>query len=95
MTTFIRSSELACSFIVHNTVTSLREGLRLVQKLTHCHPHRSTLDPLLERLARDFINDADLSARLQGLFRVGTTLGSMRIYELSHWHVIYWQSGVL
>ncbi len=31
---------------------------------------RSTLDPLLERLARDFINDADLSARLRGLFQV-------------------------
>ncbi len=33
--------------------------------------NRSTLDPLLQRLARDFVDDADLSARLQGLFRVG------------------------
>ena len=31
---------------------------------------RSTLDPLLERLARDFVDDADLSARLHGLFQV-------------------------
>jgi hypothetical protein len=30
----------------------------------------STLDPLLERLARDFVDDADLSARLHGLFQV-------------------------
>ncbi len=29
-----------------------------------------TLDPLLERLARDFVDDADLSARLHSLFRV-------------------------
>jgi hypothetical protein len=30
----------------------------------------STLDPLLERLARDFIDNADLSCRLQNLFKV-------------------------
>ncbi len=35
---------------------------------------RSTLDPLLERLARDFVDDADLSARLQSLFRVPEAL---------------------
>ena len=35
-----------------------------------CSSARSTLDPLLERLAHDFVNDADLSARLQSLFRV-------------------------
>ncbi len=29
-----------------------------------------TLDPLLERIARDFVDDADLSARLHSLFRV-------------------------
>jgi hypothetical protein len=30
----------------------------------------STLDPLLERLARDFVDNADLSFRLQNLFKV-------------------------
>ncbi len=30
----------------------------------------STLDPLLERLARDFVDNADLSSRLQNLFKV-------------------------
>ncbi len=30
----------------------------------------STLDPLLERLASDFIDNADLSCRLQNLFKV-------------------------
>ena len=30
----------------------------------------STLDPLLERLSRDYVDDADLSSRLQSLFRV-------------------------
>ncbi len=30
----------------------------------------STLDPLLERIARDFVDDADLTTRLHGLFQV-------------------------
>ncbi len=30
----------------------------------------STLDPLLERLSRDFVDNADLSSRLQNLFKV-------------------------
>ena len=30
----------------------------------------STLDPLLERLARDFVDNADLSSRLQNIFKV-------------------------
>ncbi len=31
---------------------------------------RSTLDPLLESLARDYIDDNDLSRRLRDLFEV-------------------------
>jgi hypothetical protein len=34
----------------------------------------STLDPLLERLARDFVDNADLSSRLQNLFKVNSLL---------------------
>ena len=34
----------------------------------------NTLDPLLEKLTRDYIDDADLSAKIQALFRVRSSL---------------------
>jgi restriction endonuclease S subunit len=35
---------------------------------------QNTLDPLLDKLTRDYVDDEDLSERLQRLFKVGFTL---------------------
>ena len=48
----------------------------------------TTLDPLLERLTRDFIDDADLSTRLQTLFRVTTFALPLFSHFLSFFHFL-------
>ncbi len=54
----------------------------------------STLDPLLERIARDFVDNADLSSRLQNLFKVNrlyayTSTSSWLFNSL--WDIILYQ----
>jgi hypothetical protein len=45
-------------------------GMQQRTACTRAHTGTSTLDPLLERLSRDFVDDAYLPARLQSLLRV-------------------------
>ncbi len=49
---------------------------------------RNTLDPLLEKLSKDYIDDADLSSRIQNLFKVtGSCGGDCQLLFLArrHW----------
>ena len=46
-----------------------RRRIRRSEELIH-----NTLDPLMEKLTKDYIDDVDLSHRLQDLFKVGRVI---------------------
>lgn len=58
------------SFINHSAEAQQEEILRLKDEQKNQRTIRSSLDPLLERLIRDYSDEKDLTTRIQSLFRV-------------------------
>ena len=62
------------NFITANTVSQQEREAEVMSQAVKRKLFLNALDPLLEKLAVDHNDDADLSDRLQDLFKVGNSL---------------------
>ena len=67
------------NFLAASNALKMEKELRIIQLKQTRKQIKNPLDPLLLRLSKDYINEADLSKRLQELFKVLLAISFMTV----------------